>query len=42
MDARKIVRHQSWDPPGAGYTLVLDEDVKKPTKQTNKQASMDL
>ena len=30
--ARKIVRRQSWDP--TNYSLVVDEDVKKPNKQT--------
>ena len=32
--ARKIVRRQSWDSPQ--YSLVVDEDVKKPNKQTSR------
>ena len=32
---RIIIRRQSWDPPR--YSLVADEDVKKPNRQTNKQ-----
>ena len=33
----KYVRRQSWDPPR--YSLVVDEDVRKPTKQKkNKEA----
>ena len=38
--ARNIVRGQSWDSFAIYGSLVVDEDVKKPTNQPNKQAIM--
>ena len=33
--ARKFVRRQSWEWTHTRYSLVVDDDVKKPTKQTS-------
>ena len=41
MAARKTVRGQSWDPSEINYSLVADEDVKEPNKQTCHQISRD-